>query len=139
MAEIERENKFFFSSQISLGELIQEIKKAGTTQEEGIDKTICFDFGYFYPNGLSSWRGSYSKLAIEYEYQSGVNVSAKDFLEKLESALGKTFEGHKGGEYVMTESTPVWVANYGQSGHTGVIGIHDNSYELIILTAYCEF
>ena len=28
MAEIERENKFFFSSQISLGELIQEIKKA---------------------------------------------------------------------------------------------------------------
>lgn len=32
----------------------------------------------------------------------------------------KEFTGWKGGEFTMDESTPVWVANAGNSGNTGL-------------------
>lgn len=50
--------------------------------------------------------------------------------------IGKTFTGYKGGDFEMSRRTPVWVANYGNAGNTGIVGIHDDGYSVIILTAY---
>lgn len=143
-----REEKLADSPQWRIGDLINALDNIPT--EYGSDKqavSISFDFGTAFPAGLSSWRGSYSELAINYALGGYDNDNAsqfahkdlKEFLEELKSAVGKEFTGWKGGEYRMTINTPLWVANDGNVGNTGVVGIKNNNYEVIILTQYCEY
>lgn len=140
-----RQESFRDSIQITLGDLIKEIKECGTMNDDE-DKTVDFDFGTALPTTLDSWRGSYAELALGYKLSGYDNdddhfteITAKDLLENLKSAIDKTFGGWKGGEYRMEESTPVWVANPGSSGNTGIIGVIDKGYKIVILTTYCEF
>lgn len=44
--------------------------------------------------------------------------------------------GYKGGEFGVGESTPVWVANWGDCHDTAIVGIVDGGYQAIIETAY---
>jgi hypothetical protein len=63
-----------------------------------------------------SYRGYYDQLAFELDSFRGTRTrTVKDALEEAESALGRTFEGYKGGEYVMKRDTPVWLSNYGEA------------------------
>lgn len=67
------------------------------------------------PIGFSrphSYRGYYECLA----FQPKENVTCGEMLEDAKSALGKTFEGYKGGEYVMGEYTDVYIAEHGNTG-----------------------
>lgn len=57
-----------------------------------------------------SYRGYYSDLAFE---PQAVSVTADDLLGQCRAAMGRVFKGYKGGDYVMGETTPVWIANYG--------------------------
>lgn len=59
-----------------------------------------------------SYRGYYSDLAFE----TGPTPTAEGFLKQLEEALGNTFEGYKGGDFVMDGDTPLWAASYGSCG-----------------------
>lgn len=52
-----------------------------------------------------SYRGDYYDLAFEIRR----DVRVADMLADARSALGKTFQGYKGGDYTMRESTPVWL------------------------------
>lgn len=73
--------------------------------------------------GLSephSYRGYYSDLAFE-----PAKSSIKDALVFCRSALGKVFEGYKGGDFQMGENTPVWVAHYGSCGQK-IMSIQDD-------------
>lgn len=58
-----------------------------------------------------SWRGSYDCLA--FEPCEGAKVS--DMLYEAKEALGKTFEGWKGGDFVMSEYTEVYLSEEGTS------------------------
>jgi hypothetical protein len=60
-----------------------------------------------------SYRGYYSDLAFHFD--AGV-ISASELLSTCKDALGKTFEGYKGGDFFMDSDTPLWVANYGDCG-----------------------
>ena len=64
-------------------------------------------------NRPHSYRGYYCDLA--FELGEGKRLAA-DMLAVCKSAMGKVFEGYKGGDYIMKESTPVWIAEYGCSG-----------------------
>ena len=66
------------------------------------------------PSGLSSWRGAYDELAIEYDSQDEL-PTVKEFLAMLNDAVGKTMTGYNGGEFLMSRLTPLWMANYGES------------------------
>ena len=141
-----RDKSFANSLQLSLGELIAEIEKCGTQKDNGEDKEICYDFGTAIPTNLDSYRGSYDELALGYKLTGydidadhRTTVKAKDFLELLKEAIGKEYTGWKGGEYTMSENTPVWVANSGSSGNTAVVGIFNDGWRIIILTAYVEY
>jgi hypothetical protein len=68
------------------------------------------------PVGLDSYRGYYEELAIEYSAATANLLTAGEFVTDLESAIGNTYEGYKGGSFTMTERTPLWCANYGESG-----------------------
>lgn len=124
---------------IKLGKLIAELEAIENKEAE-----IRYDFVGFYPSlELNSWRGDYSMLALGYidpysaSYDSKTTVG--HLLEVCKSVVGSTFRGYKGGDYKMSKKTPVWVASYGQAGNTGITGITDLGYVVIIDTAYCEY
>lgn len=136
--------------QLSLGELIAALEKLPLTfDSQGAQhpKDVYFDFGQTAPGHLTSYRGNYSELAITFNdpdrtaYYGYTIPTAEAFLAMLRAALapGRTFGGWKGGEYRMTAETPVWVAPWGQSGYTAVVGVRDLETEIVIDTAWCEF
>ena len=138
-----RTKEFNQSNQLSLGELILKLepmlKKTGRSEDE---PNVVFDFEYLFPISLDSWRGSYEELAIGFEIDSSKDrspMSLVAFHELLTSAIGGTYQGYKGGQFVMHKNTPVWVANYGNSGNTGVFDVVDKGYEIVIITGLCEF
>jgi len=137
-----RRATFANSNQLSLGELISKLEAIPPTwksyEEEDEPKRVYFDFGYLHPTHLMSWRGSYEELAIGFSEDDEAPTLEK-FLGDLKSALGKEFTGYKGGEFKMDRLTPVWVANYGNSGETGVSGVEDRECNVILLTSSFEF
>lgn len=60
-----------------------------------------------------SYRGYYSDLAFERKTDTR---EAGELLTECRNAMGRVFEGYKGGDFVMGERTPVWVAAYGCCG-----------------------
>lgn len=141
-----REKRFSESNQLSLGEIIKRIENCGSISKNNEPKTVCFDFGSAIPTTLDSWRGDYSELALGYKltgYDNDENhlaeITVKDLLAELKSAIGKTFNGWKGGEYEMNENTPVWVANPGNGGNTIITNAIDDGWRIILMTTYCEY
>jgi hypothetical protein len=128
--------------QLTLGELIDKVAGASPTQPDGDDKRVYFDFCNFYPHDIDSWRGSYEQLALGYRdwYEGPTHPqTVRDFLAMLNKAVGEVFVGYKGGEYLMTRDTPVWVARHGEVGSTVVSGAIDTGHALIIQTSYLDW
>lgn len=131
------------SEQLTLGELILKIESIGTKADKKYDnkngfKDIKFDFENARPTGLDSYRGFYRELAISFsfDWDSGNDFNAEWFLQELKKAVGKTYTGYKGGDFVMGKITPVWVANYGNTGRTAVIDVIDEEYNIVLVTKY---
>lgn len=128
------------SDQLTLGEMILKMEAIIEKHGDKDDITVWYDFEYLFPTELNSWRGSYSELALNYTSGDYLNPkNTKEFLALLKRADGATFEGYKGGDFVMNRRTPVWVANYGNSGNTAIIDIIYTGYKVIIMTAYREY
>ena len=86
-----------------------------------------------HPKHLNSYRGYYEDLAIGY-FEYGY-VLVNDFYKELKNTVGNYKEGYKGGDFQMSEDTPIWKANYGFPGGaiTGVtIRGSDNVFTLIV-------
>lgn len=133
------------SDQLTLGEMILKLEPIVARQGEVIEKykeeaKVEYDFGRLFPTTIDSWRGSYAELALDYtEDDSKSEMKVSDFLQMLKDAVGKTFEGYKGGDFTMNKRTPVWVANYGKANNTAVIDIVDGDYFVMIVTGYMEY
>lgn len=132
------------SDQLTLGELILKIEvianKPKGKEKEG--PFVYYDFEYLYPTYIDSWRGSYDELALNFCYSRDSKnppLTVVKFLKLLRDAVGKTFTGYKGGDFMMGKQTPVWVANHGNSGNTAVIDVVDGDYSVILITAYRDF
>jgi len=69
------------------------------------------------PTGFDSYRGYYEDLSLSYDCDHDCTVA--DLLKWAKNAEGKTYMGYKGGEFYMTNKTPIWISNYGQA--TGVM------------------
>ena len=124
------------SDQLTLGEMILKLEPIVYAQQKRENEaTVKFDFEYLFPTEIDSWRGSYSELALNFTSE-GEPMKVSAFLQMLKDCVGKEFTGYKGGEFKMGKLTPIWVANYGNSGSTAVIEVVDNGYEVILITAY---
>lgn len=86
---------------MNLGTLITKLEEA--------DQTLRVPKGFAEPH---SWRGSYDELA--FEPISGVYVS--DMLKSAKEAIGTTYTGWKGGEFVMSLETECYIAEEGTCG-----------------------
>lgn len=115
--------------QLTLGELIAALKPLDK------DKAVRFDFVHFKPHGIHSYRGYYEQIALGYGHD---HITVAQLLELCSGALGKTFEGYKGGEFVMHSGTPVWVANHNESGGTAVVAVRDDDWIVTLITESIE-
>ena len=86
---------------MQLGELIAALEQAHP------NRVVKHGFG-----PPASYRGHYDQLAFE----PASNLTVKDMLLHAKSAINSTFEGYKGGHFLMTDSTPVWLASWGELG-----------------------
>lgn len=133
------------SPQLTLGNFISCLSKIKETEVDQESISVQFDFGSAIPTTLGSWRGSYDELALGYELTgySGEgdygSMTVDKLLEELEGAIGKTFTGWKGGDFVMSKDTPIWVSNTGDASETGIVGVLNLGYKIVILTSYCEY
>jgi len=131
------------SDQLTLGEMILKMEAIlAKTPERNSELLVWYDFEYLFPNKIDSWRGSYSELALNFAGHSdadGKPLNSKQFHELLTNAVGAIFTGYKGGDFIMSKHTPVWVSNYGNAANTAVIDIIDAGYKVVIMTAYREY
>lgn len=72
------------------------------------------------PLNLISWRGVYAHLSFE---PCDREVTLDECLAECRATNGRTLEGYKGGDFTMTDGTPVWVSGYGESHHWAIIGL----------------
>jgi hypothetical protein len=82
---------------------------------EAADQTHVAPIGLGEPH---SFRGYYEDLAFEPER----NVSVAYMLANAKKAMGSTYSGWKGGEYVMGEYTECWISYEGTSHQATKIG-----------------
>lgn len=85
---------------MTLGELIRNLEQVNPNK-------IC-KRGFKNPH---SYRGYYDNLAFE----SAQNISVGSMLSDARSALERSFEGYKGGDYTMSRNTLVWLAQWGDT------------------------
>lgn len=76
-------------------------------EQEPYENTIRNGFGH-----SMSYRGDYSQLA----FAPAQYVTVGSMLEEAKRAVGETYYGYKGGEFVMDEYTDVYIAEYGSTG-----------------------
>lgn len=98
------------------------------------DRTIpvYFDFGVKTSVGdLDSYRGYYSDLSLQ---PSDHVITAEQLYVKLKQAHGQTFEGYKGGKFVMDGDTPLWTAHYGDASGIAIIDARVDSGRLLLIT-----
>lgn len=114
---------------LTLGEFI------GMLETRPADQRVSFDFGGLTPTKPDSYRGYYDHLAFGYGEDA---VTVADVLAWCRAAVGKTYEGYKGGDFTMGLHTPLWVAEYGRSNSTAVLGLEPCDYWCVIRTGYCE-
>lgn len=111
----QRADEFAKSEQLSLGELALKLEAI-----EDKTKPVVFDFGDAVPTGLDSWRGIYAELSFHYAQAEPKSVA--EIIEMLTSANGETFTGYKGGDFMMSRRTPIWVGNWGEASVPGYKG-----------------
>lgn len=86
------------------------------------------------PNGLCSWRGVYAELTID-RAPAGETETIGEMLADARDAVGKTFQGYKGGDFLMDETTPVWADGWGDCNHIAPAGFAINDGLVVIATS----
>ena len=122
--------------QLTLGHLVHKLDaliELGRANEH-----VMFDFVYFHPTCIHSYRGYYQDVALGYESGYPGKLTVQSLRDLCFDAIGSEFEGYKGGNYTMSTATPVWVGNPKEAGRTAVVGVEDTGYEVILLTAKVE-
>lgn len=112
--------------QMTAGELLSLMKR----KDQSLD--VVFDFVFFRPKGIHSYRGYYEDLAIG--YQNCAETTVGDMVAMLDGVIGQTLYGYKGGEYYMDTDTVLWVANHNESGGTAIVDVVDDEYRIILKT-----
>lgn len=107
----------------TVGALLQALEKCPSRA------TVLFDFAGFRPGDFDSYRGYYECLSIEPRSPeqkmpvTGNHIEPETvaaFFLRLTEMIGKHITGYKGGEYLVTKETAIWVSYYGRADSTAI-------------------
>jgi hypothetical protein len=91
---------------------------------------------------LTSYRGHYEDLAfspVNEAWDAERNpATVGELLAECREAMGKTYDGYKGGRFTMHKHTPLWVARWGSTGPR-IVGLDTNSDPITPITQREEF
>jgi hypothetical protein len=107
---------------LTLGVLIKRLERI-----QDKTKSLVFDDGRGLGEAMS-YRGCYEYLAF-----GSADSTVGEAIERATEAIGKTYIGYKGGEYMMDKDTLVFRAEFGCCGKM-VIGIREHDDRVIIVT-----
>lgn len=121
--------------QLTLGDMIDSLAVIDQTAH------LRFAFGLFEVGELASYRGYYDELALSFESDTrGKPVrTVGEVKVMLEAAVGKTFTGWKGGEFLMNRATPLWAARRGEAWQACIVGITEDGATALIETASAQW
>jgi hypothetical protein len=93
-------------------------------------------------HGIDSYRGFYERLALQpfdEEWRSEPLLTVGALLARCKAAVGQTFHGYKGGDYVMDERTSVHADRYGECHSDQIIAVEiRGESEVSLLVAHVE-
>lgn len=108
---------------------LMEMLKPAVEEDPGakvyIFGEICLD------GDIRSYRGYYDHLALGYcldQWDNEDAITVKNLRDQLKNAVGKNYEGYKGGTFTMGPHTPVWIANYGQTYGSVIVNVQEPRY-----------
>ena len=132
---MEYERKMRSNTMFTLGNLIDELEKYPRNWE------VLIEPFHLVPLSFHSYRGYYHDLCLTYstrEESLGEEMSVGKLLDMCNEANGKEFYGYKGGEFLMSRETPIWVSDNDYS--TGMaIGKIEKVYDgLVAIKCYEE-
>ena len=111
---------------MTLGEIIDWLERLPPEDE------VVFEFCRASPSGIDSSRGDYAELALGYSFEQVATVL--DVLKWCKGAVGATFSGYKGGDYMMTRDTQVWVDKWGAWTGTAIDSMDHDYGQAVIRT-----
>lgn len=119
---------------MTLGALIERLERI-EAREGGAGLPVYFDFARFRPSGvLESYRGYYTDLALGYTEELDEYFPLGVILSRLRAAIGQTFQGWKGGDYLMGARTRMWASNPGEASGSEIVGIRDDEWRVVLVT-----
>jgi len=121
---------------LTLGEFIDLLKK--TVDNDNPGKCVHFDFMGYSPTTLGSYRGFYDHCDLDHGPYDFPGRPVAEFVEYLESMIGKNVQSWKSGGYEVQRDRPMWVSTAGECFGTGIVGVKDLNYMTVIETAYLE-
>lgn len=121
------------ANQMNLGEFKAALEKVADKA-----KRVRYRFGYLSPTSFRSWRGDYAEIALGYE-EDVPYPTVTEMLDRVTAAIGSEMEGYKGGIYLAEARTPVWIANWGNSGCSCLIGVAEGEYDVFLEVGYTEY
>ena len=148
-----RQEELATSPQLLLGELILKLEAV-----KNKELPLFIDIEEKRPMGIDSWRGSYCELAIQTErfgsYQTDEvekefddgdifykhkevgkeNPTVAEWIEVLKEVIGKAFTGYKGGNFLMSRNTPVWLSEYGMGSTVYFIDVKEEDEKVYLVT-----
>lgn len=116
---------------LTLGELITKL------EQQPQNNDVYFEFCHLAPTNFASWRGYYKHIALGYQI-AYPSLKVSELLDKARSVVGQSYEGYKGGLYIMTTQTPVMVDNWRESTSTGLIDVIDIGDRSLLITKHMD-
>lgn len=107
------------SATMSLDDLIAALEK------QPVNNRVGFWFTDSNPRCLISYRGFYHELSIDFD-ESAPPKTVYLLLKECREAIGKEFEGYKGGDYTMHGSTAVWAEQYSEAGERALLAVYED-------------
>lgn len=109
-----------------------------------------------YLNGDNCKKESYGDSKKYHDHECGCEISTtlpenpttEQFLKILKDTTGRYFNGYKGDDFLMGKTTPIWVANYGDSSgfkenkdywSQGVVGVTETDKEVVLETKCIDY
>lgn len=81
--------------------------------------------------GFHCWRGDYRQLAINYPSEP---CTVAEVLEQAREAMSQVFTGYKGGDYAMSGSVQVYLAQPQENDQRELVALeHDTDWNVVVL------
>lgn len=99
------------------------------------DLPAMIDNSPYYPGKAHSYRGFYTDLAFQ---PSNERCTVGDLRARCCESLNAIFEGYKGGDFTMTEDTPLWISDYGETSDIAVMGVENLGSHVVLITKWVD-